>query len=117
MTTSSARHDKMKGEFPFDTWIIPKRHHPCFSTITETEKADMAEAMKFVLHQLSTRLNDPDYNYIIYSNPRYGNAPQLHWYLRVRPRLVTRAGFEIGTGMRINPSLPEADAAFLLGDV
>ena len=28
---------------------------------------------------------------------------------------MTRAGFEIGSGIRINPSLPEEDAAFLNG--
>lgn len=30
-----------------------------------------------------------------------------------RPRLTTRAGFEIGSGISINPSLPEEDAAVL----
>jgi UDPglucose--hexose-1-phosphate uridylyltransferase len=29
------------------------------------------------------------------------------------PRLTTPAGFEIGSGVTINPSLPEVDAAFL----
>lgn len=101
------------AEVPFEVWILPKRHHPSFGQITDAEKTDLAEALQFVMHRLSVKLNDPDYNYILYSSSRYGNAPQLHWYLRVRPRLITRAGFEIGSGMRINPSLPETDAAFL----
>jgi UDPglucose--hexose-1-phosphate uridylyltransferase len=101
------------AEVPFEVWILPKRHHPSFGQITDAEKTDLAAALHFVMRRLAEKLNDPDYNYIIYSSSRYGIAPQLHWYLRVRPRLVTRAGFEIGSGMRINPSLPELDAAFL----
>jgi len=30
-----------------------------------------------------------------------------------RPSLITSAGFELGTGISINPSLPEDDAAYL----
>jgi hypothetical protein len=35
--------------------------------------------------------------------------------VRIRPRLVTRAGFEVRPGIRINPSQPQADAASLNG--
>ncbi len=101
------------AEVPFETWIIPRRHHPSFGAVTFDEKLDLAYMLQQTLGMIRRRLNNPDFNYVIYSSTRYGNAPQLHWYLRIRPRLVTRAGFEIGTGMRINPSLPEADAAFL----
>jgi UDPglucose--hexose-1-phosphate uridylyltransferase len=37
----------------------------------------------------------------------------MHWHVQIQPRLTTPAGFEMGSGVRINPSLPEADAAFL----
>lgn len=104
------------AEAPFETWIVPKRHQSDFSEITETEQADLSAALHTILAKLHTKLNDPDYNYTINTSARTTNEPQSHWYLRVRPRLVTRAGFEIGSGMRINPSLPEADAAFLNGD-
>ena len=36
--------------------------------------------------------------------------PHFHWYLEILPRLTTRAGFEIGSGMNINVVVPE-DAA------
>jgi UDPglucose--hexose-1-phosphate uridylyltransferase len=39
--------------------------------------------------------------------------PPIHWHLQIRPRLTTPVGFEMGTGISINPSLPENDAAFL----
>lgn len=38
---------------------------------------------------------------------------KLHWFLQIRPRLRTQAGFEMGSGICINPSLSEADADLL----
>jgi hypothetical protein len=34
-------------------------------------------------------------------------APYLHWYITIVPRISWCAGFEIGSGIYINPSLPE----------
>ena len=104
------------ADVPFETWVLPKRHHSDFGQITPVEKADLAEALHVLLTRLARKLHDPDYNYVIYSSSRLANEPQNHWYVRIRPRLVTRAGFEIGSGIRINPSLPEADAAYLKED-
>ncbi|HEX6289668.1 MAG TPA: galactose-1-phosphate uridylyltransferase [Herpetosiphonaceae bacterium] len=101
------------AEVPFETWIMPRRHQADFGQISDVERADLSLALYTMLSRLRTKLNDPDYNYIINTSTRTTNEPQSHWYVRIRPRLVTRAGFEIGSGMRINPSLPEADAAFL----
>lgn len=101
------------ADTPFETWIVPHHHQADFGRISDAQKADLVRALRDILSRLHIKLNDPDYNYIINTSTRRADDPQLHWYLRIRPRLVTRAGFEIGTGMRINPSLPENDAAFL----
>ncbi len=104
------------AEVPFETWIIPKKHEADFGNITDEVKADLAEAMREILFKLYDKLNDPDYNFIINTSARYkAGEPQLHWYLQIRPRLTTRAGFEIGSGININPSIPENDADFLNG--
>jgi UDPglucose--hexose-1-phosphate uridylyltransferase len=104
------------ADAPFETWIMPKRHQADFGRISHQEKLDLTSALHDILRRLYNKLNDPDYNYIINSSARKTGDPELHWYLRIRPRLVTRAGFEIGSGMRINPSMPENDAAFLNED-
>ena len=60
------------------------------------------------------KLKDPDYNYVINTCTQYkADEPHLHWYLQIKPRFTTIAGFEIGSGIRINPSNPEMNAAFL----
>jgi UDPglucose--hexose-1-phosphate uridylyltransferase len=102
------------AEVPFEIWIVPKRHEADFGAVSEEEKADLAAALLGSLSRLHGKLQDPDYNYVIHSAAQYrAEEPQLHWYLQIQPRLTTRAGFEIGSGMRINPSLPEEDAQFL----
>jgi UDPglucose--hexose-1-phosphate uridylyltransferase len=102
------------AEVPFETWIMPREHRADFGDITDREKQGLAEALRDVLVRLRGKLGDPDYNYVVNTSARYrAGEPQLHWYIQVRPRLTERAGFEIGSGMSINPSLPEEDAAFL----
>lgn len=102
------------AEAPFEICIMPKNHQADFGDVTGAEKADLAEVLQAVLSKIYQKLNDPDYNYIINTSARYrAGEPQLHWYLQIRPRLTTRAGFEIGSGISINPSFPEDDAEFL----
>ncbi|MFP4108130.1 MAG: galactose-1-phosphate uridylyltransferase [Desulfonatronovibrio sp.] len=104
------------AEVPFELWVVPRKHAADFKDISEAEKRDMAESLELVMKVLREKLGSPEYNFAVNSCSRYkSNEPHLHWYLRVVPRLTTRAGFEIGSGMCINPSLPEADAQFLRG--
>lgn len=99
---------------PFEIWIVPKRHKADFGSVTDIEKRDFAEALRSTLGRLDERLGDPDYNYVINTATRHKfDVPYLHWHLRIRPRLTTIAGFEIGSGMNVNPSMPEDDARFL----
>lgn len=104
------------ADVPFEIWIMPKRHQPDFGSIDARQKTDLAAALQESLKRLCDKLADPDYNYMIHSAARHSaDEPHLHWYVRIAPRLTTRAGFEIGSGISVNPSLPEADAAFLKG--
>ncbi|MGD1805858.1 galactose-1-phosphate uridylyltransferase [Dapis sp. BLCC M126] len=102
------------AKVPFEIWIMPKKHQADFGSISESEKSDFALILKNILTRLSEKLNDPDYNYVINTAARYkAEEPQVHWYCQIEPRLTTPAGFEIASGIRINPSLPELDAEFL----
>lgn len=99
---------------PFETWIIPKKHHASFGSISVDESKEFAWVLKKTLSQLYRGLNNPDYNYIIHSAPIKDEQEEyFHWHLQILPRLVTPAGFELGTGMFINTALPEETAAFI----
>lgn len=102
------------AEVPFETWIVPKSHQADFGSLLDRQKSDFAAALSNIIQRISSKLDDPDYNYVIHTAARYrADEPQLHWYLQITPRLTRRAGFEIGSGLSINPSLPEDDADYL----
>jgi UDPglucose--hexose-1-phosphate uridylyltransferase len=102
------------AQVPCEIWIMPRRHQADFGSIAGAEKLDFAKILHYCLARLYYKLNNPDYNFVINSAVRYrSDEPQVHWYCQIMPRLTTPAGFEIGSGMSINPSIPEVDAAFL----
>jgi UDPglucose--hexose-1-phosphate uridylyltransferase len=112
--TSFAAFVPFAAEVPFEMWIMPKKHTADFGDSSDDQRTDLAAILQNVMERLHRKLGNPDYNYIINTSARYrAREPQLHWYLQIRPRLTTRAGFEIGSGININPSIPEEDAEFL----
>jgi UDPglucose--hexose-1-phosphate uridylyltransferase len=99
---------------PFHLWIFPRRHASAFDEITDPEITDLARNLRTILAKMYCGLNDPDYNYSIRSIPtRDRHTDYFHWYLTIIPRITKTAGFELGSGMYINSSLPEESARFL----
>lgn len=99
---------------PFHIWIFPKRHSACFGSITESELHDLAGILKETLQRLDIGLGNPDFNYVIHSlSPQECAVKYFHWYVSIVTRVTRTAGFEIGTGMYINPSVPDNNARFL----
>jgi UDPglucose--hexose-1-phosphate uridylyltransferase len=99
---------------PFHIWIFPKRHNASFGDINDEEIADLAYSLKAVLFKIYYSLEDPDYNYVIRSEgPNECGSKYFHWYISIVPRVGQASGFELGSGMYINPSLPEEIADFL----
>lgn len=99
---------------PFHMWILPKKHSSSFANTTDEELLELAGILREVLAKIYYGLNDPDYNMIIRTSPiTYEINPFFHWYITIVPRLTRTAGFELGSGMFINPSIPEEDAKYL----
>jgi UDPglucose--hexose-1-phosphate uridylyltransferase len=99
---------------PFAMWLYPKRHISSFCDVTEEELLELAGVLRDALRKLFFGLNDPDYNYIVRTSPKgYQNTAFFHWYITIVPRLTRTAGFELGSGMFINPSIPEENAEYL----
>jgi UDPglucose--hexose-1-phosphate uridylyltransferase len=99
---------------PYHVWIFPRKHSACFSTTSGAAMADLASILVNVLGKLHTALNNPSFNFVIRSlSPQEADLPHFHWYLAIVPRLSKAAGFELGTGMYINSSVPEHSAELL----
>lgn len=99
---------------PYETWIVPRNPASTFDAADAETVAALPEILIDVLARLRDALGDPAYNLIINSAPRrHADEPDFVWFVEVWPRTTTRAGFEIGTGMGINPVLPEMAAEVL----
>ncbi len=97
---------------PYHLWIFPKSHLPCFSG--DLQPDGLAEILHVVLAKIHGMLNNPPFNLVIRSlGPEETDASHFHWYAAIVPRVNKRAGFELGTGMYINPSSPESCAQAL----
>ncbi|MEJ5257924.1 MAG: galactose-1-phosphate uridylyltransferase [Fervidobacterium sp.] len=102
------------ARFPFETWVLPKRHSHDFGSITEDEVRSFARIMKDVLHRIYVVLNNPPYNFLIHTAPVFEEGKTYyHWHVEIIPRLTRVAGFEWGSGFYINPVPPEDAARYL----
>jgi UDPglucose--hexose-1-phosphate uridylyltransferase len=101
---------------PFHLWVFPLRHTATFPEASDAELASLARLLRSVLRRIHFGLENPDYNLSIRTPPREANGMKYyHWYVSITPRVTRIAGFEIGSGMFINTSLPEKSAEFLRG--
>ena len=102
------------SRFPFETWILPKKHESNFENLQGVEAKELAHVLKSVLTKLEATLDFPPYNYIIHSAPfNVTESEYFHWHIEIIPRLTNIAGFEWGTGFYINPTPPEEAAELL----
>lgn len=103
---------------PYHLWIFPKRHSASFPESLADGAGGLAEVLHRVLGRVFTALGNPAYNLVIRSlNPADSEdevtGKAFHWYVSLVPRVGKLAGFELGTGMFVNPGSPEASAATL----
>jgi UDPglucose--hexose-1-phosphate uridylyltransferase len=100
--------------FPFETWILPRRHGARFEEASRQEYEGLARMLKAVLGWMNRTLEDPAYNLVIHSAPFSDDASEYyHWHVELMPKLTRTAGFEWGTGFYINPTSPEEAAQVL----
>jgi UDPglucose--hexose-1-phosphate uridylyltransferase len=109
------------ARFPFEVWILPKKHSSDFINLEMPLRSGLGRIMKKILSKLKKGLNDPPYNYILHTAPfrraKVGYWKSIdydyHWHIEIMPRLTRVAGFEWGTGFYICPLSPEDAAKFL----
>lgn len=94
------------SQWPYEVWIAPKADGKgMFSDIKDEEIKDLSSILKRTLLRLKKRYEAEEskeihrgvpfaYNYYIYHDKE--------WFVRIIPRFVHRAGFELGTGLSVN---------------
>jgi UDPglucose--hexose-1-phosphate uridylyltransferase len=108
------------AESPFHTWIVPRHHSSAFWLCNDDEIKDLAIVLERVLRAINCLFESnkpPPYNLAIVSSPFLAEPIRLvegfHWHVALNVRVNQPAGFEFGTGMLINPALPEDSARAL----
>ncbi len=100
--------------FPFETWILPRRHQALFEVSPRHEYASLARLLGDILRRMNKTLGMPPYNLLIHSAPVAERAADyFHWHVEIIPKLTKVAGFEWATGFYLNPTSPEEAAQVL----
>ncbi len=95
------------SQWPYEIWLAPRSSEsevgiaPTFGQITDDQIHDLVPLLQKILKVIINKFrdsgaaqNDIPYNFYIYHG--------TDWYLRIIPRLIHRAGFELGTGLSVN---------------
>ncbi len=107
----------------YELRVYPKQHESFFEYTSANTLAAVVDALQKALQALRSLLADPDYNFFIHTapidgSPRSGGTGKAtdrfyHWHIEVLPKTNISAGFELGTGIIINPVDPDKAAALL----
>ena len=104
------------ARFPFETWIVPRKHNSHFERIQEKEIQALAAILQSTFQKMDQVLEMPAYNMIFHTAPVQDEAiAHYHWHIEIIPKLTRVAGFEWGSGFYINPTPPEESAKYLRG--
>jgi len=109
--------------FPFEVIIAPRRALTNLDELNRDDMVNLANLMKVVFVRLDSQLGNFDFNLAFRLAPincNFENAPYFphlkHFFrftIRIIPRIYRLGGFELSTGMLINPVEPEEAAKLL----
>ncbi len=102
------------SRFPFECWILPKRHESHFEDADTATIQSLGTTVRTLVRKFDKVLEIPPYNLMVHTAPvQEGKIAHFHWHVEIIPKLTRVAGFEWGTGFYINPTPPEEAAVFL----
>lgn len=91
---------------PYELLIIPRRAVSHLDRAAPGDLAATGRVLRDVLSRLRALLGDIAYNLVFHTAPHRREA-EFCWHVHVLPKTATAAGFEQGTGVRINVVPPE----------
>ncbi|MDD5595128.1 MAG: galactose-1-phosphate uridylyltransferase [Candidatus Omnitrophica bacterium] len=103
------------SRFPFEIWIIPKKHAGYFCHMPAEEIPALATILIETITRVKKVFVNLSYNFILHSSPVNGESgPEYyHWHIEFMPKLMRTAGFEWGSGFYLDPTSPELAVKYL----
>jgi UDPglucose--hexose-1-phosphate uridylyltransferase len=96
--------------------VLPRNHHARLYKADDADLSAVGRAIQLSLAALRVRLGDVAYNVMFHSAP-YRVSGDYHWHAHVLPKVTTRGGFELGSGVLINILPPERAADELRAEI
>ncbi len=97
---------------PYEMLVLPRAHGTHLYEATDETLSGVGRTISRALEAMRDAIGDVAYNVVFHSAP-YKAAGDFHWHAHILPKVATRAGFELGTGVLINVVPPEDAAATL----
>jgi UDPglucose--hexose-1-phosphate uridylyltransferase len=101
----------------FEIKIAPLFHRADFTKITDNERKMFVDILKNILIKINGALDNPAFNLNLVTVPYNHFQPDSdyfrfsdyfsHWFVEIFPRVNRIGGIEKGTGVYVNPFLPE----------
>ena len=101
---------------PYEMIVIPNRHEPHLYEAASEDLEATGTAVQMGLAALRLKLGDVAYNVFFHSAP-FKLKADFHWHVHLLPKISTRGGFEMGSGVLINVVPPERAAEDLRTEV
>lgn len=93
------------SQWPFETWIVPKEEGGSFGDTKDAQLADFAVVLQKALQRIRSVYDDTEHAQV-HHGMQFGYNFYIssghNWFVRIIPRFIHRAGFELGTGLNVN---------------
>jgi UDPglucose--hexose-1-phosphate uridylyltransferase len=100
--------------YPYEVLLLPRRHAASITDASDAELSRLAEVLPALLRAQFSVQPSLSYNFFLHVAPNPMKAhPEFHWHIEIAPRVVRPDGFELGTGIFVNPVSPETAAEAL----
>jgi UDPglucose--hexose-1-phosphate uridylyltransferase len=94
---------------PYEMLVVPRAHEAHLHDASADALHGVGIALRDGLAALQHQRGEVAYNVVFHAAPYRATAP-FHWHAHILPKMTTRAGFELGTGVYINVINPEQAA-------
>ncbi|MEW5955409.1 MAG: DUF4931 domain-containing protein [Candidatus Micrarchaeota archaeon] len=91
------------ARFPYEAWIIPKRHVKTFLEFTPEEDRQFMKLLQQIVRAVHG-VASTDYIIAFHNAPK---GKQMHFHAEIAPRPNVWAGIELGAGVIVNPESGE----------
>lgn len=93
------------SQWPYEVWIAPKATDKKFGDTTNPEVAALSSILQRTIQRMQKLFATPEFAFYRPDRPfeyNYYISHTTNWFLRIIPRYISRAGFELGTGLNVN---------------